>query len=56
MALRLDKFHELLQDLGLYHDYHHVLVENGFDNWESISYLNIEALESIGINYYSDLL
>jgi len=49
MNLRLDKFNELLQDLGLYHDYHKVLVENGFDNWESITYLNAATLEDMGI-------
>jgi len=35
--------------MNLYHDYHHVLVENGFDNWESITYLNPEALYNMGI-------
>lgn len=49
MTLRLDKFHELLQDCSLYHPYHPTLIENGFDNWEAVSDLNAEILHSIGI-------
>lgn len=52
MNLRLSKFNELLQDLGLYHDYHQVLVDNGFDNWESITYLNAATLEDMGTYFY----
>lgn len=51
MTLRLDKFHELLQDCSLYHPFHPTLVENGFDNWEAVSDLNEEILHSIGIHF-----
>lgn len=50
MATQYKRFEALLQELELYENYFPVLLENGFDDWEALTYLNEPTLAEIG-NY-----
>ncbi len=48
MSAEFKRFAERLADLDLFEKVFPVLIENGFDDWEAVSYLSIDALKEIG--------
>lgn len=48
MATQYKRFTTLLKELELYEDYFPALVENGFDDWEAVTYLSEANLAEIG--------
>lgn len=48
MATQYKRFTTLLKELELYDDYFPALVENGFDDWEAVTYLSEANLAEIG--------
>jgi hypothetical protein len=47
--MKFEQFQSLLKDLELYDTYFSTLQENGFDDWESVSGLNAEILQELGV-------
>jgi hypothetical protein len=50
MATQYKRFADLLKELELYDEFFPFLEENGFDDWEAITYLSEANLAEIG-NY-----
>lgn len=48
MATLYQRFGELLKELELFDSYFPVLQENGFDDWEAVTYLSEANLAEIG--------
>jgi len=48
MSAHFERFKDLLNDLDLLQTVYPILEENGFDDWEAISYLNPQNLQEIG--------
>lgn len=52
--VRYEEFRLMLKELSLANSYADLLVENGFDEWLSITELTEEVLASIGVNNHTD--